>query len=295
MVALHFIGKENHVFKMSARNEPRLRVKSGDIIIVETEDGFGGVIKSDLDPFPKIDFDRVNQATGPIYVEDAEQNDTLIVDILDIEVADRGVVTIIPGFGALSNIFKKEYKRVLPIRDGFILFSNRVRIPVKPVIGTIGVAPFEREITTLYPGPHGGNMDVADITKGSRVYFPVFVKGALLALGDAKASMGDGESNGVGVEVATKTTIRVNVIKGYSIKRPRVENEDEIMTIASAKSLEEACKLALMDMISLIKERADMSDEEAYTLLGAAADVRIANIVDPEVTVRVSIKKSFLL
>jgi amidase len=291
---IHLIAKTNYVFAMSPKNPAKLTVKPGDLIVVEARDGLHDAITTDSDPFPKIDWDRVNPATGPIYVENTEPGDTLLVDILDIQVGPRGVTIIIPGFGPLQDRFKKEYKEVVPIKDKFIMFPKGITIPVRPVIGTIGVAPSGGEITTLHPGPHGGNLDVADITIGSRVFFPVFVEGALLSLGDVKAAMGDGEVNSTGIEVAIRATIRVDSIKGKSIERPRVETDEAFMTIAMAKTLEDATELALNDMICYLTKETSLSAEEAYTLIGAAGNVRIGNVVDPEVTVRVSIPKSIL-
>jgi len=103
--------------------------------------------------------------------------------------------------------------------------------------------------------------------------------------------MGDGESNGVGIETAMKITLRFDLIKGKSIARPRLENARERMTIASAKTLEEASKTALKDMLGMLTEETTLSSQEAYALLGAIADIRIANVVDPEVTVRVAVPK----
>jgi len=294
---VHHIDKTNFVFKMSSKNPPRLSVRSGDIVVVDALDGFGESMKSDYDLFPKIDMDRVNPATGPIYVEEAKPGDSLVIDILSIEVTgSTGVTTIIPNFGPLQNDFTRAYKKVMPVRGGFVYFPKGIRIPVRPVIGTIGVAPGGgEEVTTLYPGQHGGNLDVSDITSGSRVYFPVFAEGALLSLGDVKAAMADGESNGTGIEVSIRATLKLSVEAGKSISRPRVETKDSIMMLAMDKTLEGATKLALKDMIDFLKNETALTSEEAYVLIGAACDVRIGNVVDPLVTVRVILPKSILI
>jgi amidase len=162
---------------------------------------------------------------------------------------------------------------------------------VRPVIGTIGVAPAEGAVGNLFPGPHGGNLDVNDVTEGARVLLPVFVPGALFSLGDGKAVMGDGETNGVGIEVAMKVTVKLRLIKGAKIARPRLENTSSVMTIASSKTLEDASKTALSDMVNLLIDETELTREEAYALLGAIADIKIANVVDPEVTIRVAVPK----
>jgi amidase len=285
------LSSEKFVYKMSSENKPAITVRPGETLLVETMDGFGGAIERDADPFPVIDMERVNQTTGPIYIEGAEPGDTLVVEVKKITLPKHGVTTIFPGFGALSQDFNKEWKKVCPIRAGKVIFPKGIRLPVHPVIGTMGVAPAQGAVGNLYPGPHGGNMDINDTTTGARVQFPVFVPGALFSLGDGKAVMGDGETNGVGIEIAMTVTLEFDLIKGKSISRPRLENATERMTIASAKTLEEASKTALKDMLDLLTEETTLSPEEAYALLGAVADIRIANVVDPEVTVRVAVPK----
>lgn len=283
------ISAEHFVYKMSRDNKPALNVKPGETIIIESLDGFGGSIKSDNDPFPVIDLERINQTTGPIYVEGAEPGDTLIVKVTKIALPRQGVTTIFPGFGVLKDEFNAQWKKVCPIRGGKIIFPKGIRIPVHPVIGTVGVAPANEAVGNLFPGPHGGNLDINDITEGSTVYLPVFVPGALFSLGDGKAVMGDGEVNGVGIEVSMKVTVKLDLKKGKKLERPRLENSSNVMTIASAKTVEEASRLALKDMVELLTEETSLSREEAYAISGAIAEVKIANLVDPEVTVRVDV------
>jgi len=286
------ITADHFAYKMGPQIPPVATVKPGETITVETEDGFGGAIKSESDPFPKIDFDHVNQTTGPIYVDGAEPGDALVLDILSVRAGPRGVTTIIPGFGALHQDYPREYKKVCAVKAGRVNFARDIRLPVRPVIGTIGVAPADREVSNLYPGPHGGNMDINEMTTGTRAYFPVFVKGALFGLGDGKAIMGDGEVNGTGIECALTVRLKVGLQKGRVVlQRPQLETKDAIMTVASAKTLDEAIRIALKDMILILKDRKGLTDEEAYVLVGATGDIKIANIVDPEVTVRVAIPK----
>ena len=285
------LGSEHFVYKMSRENKPALTVKPGETVLIETQDGFSGAIKRDEDPFPVIDLERVNPTTGPIYLEGAQPGDTLVVDVKKIAVAKQGVTTIFPGFGALKDQFDQQWKKVCHIRRGRVMFPKGIKLPVHPVIGTIGVAPAAGAVGNLFPGPHGGNLDITDITTNARIYFPVFVPGALFSLGDGKAVMGDGETNGVGIEIAMKVAVKLDLIKGKRIPRPRLENATHKMTIASAKTLEKASKIALRDMLDLLTEETALSHEEAYALLGAIADIKIANVVDPEVTVRVAVPK----
>src|SRR5699024_2115848 len=99
------------------------------------------------------------------------------------------------------------------IENNSIFFDFGIKIPVRPMIGTIGVAPSKEPVSTLYPGDHGGNMDLNEIHIGSIVYLPVFVRGALLSLGDIHASMGDGEVTGTGVEIGATIHTQIELIK----------------------------------------------------------------------------------
>lgn len=285
------LGEENFVYKMSADNKPVLTVKPGELVVISARDGFGGSIKSDDDPFPVIDLEHVNQTTGPIYVEGAEPGDTLVVHVKKIALPPQGVTTIFPGFGVLKDDFNLQWKKICPIRSGKVTFPKGIKIPTRPVIGTVGVSPASGAVGNLFPGPHGGNLDIHDITTGSTIYLPVFVPGALFSLGDGKAVMGDGEVNGVGIEVGMKVTVKLDLVKRQKIERPRLETTNHAMTIASAKTVEEASRLALGDMVNYLTSTTSLSREEAYALLGAVADVKIANLVDPEVTVRVAVPK----
>jgi amidase len=285
------LDAEHFVYKMSKENKPALIVKPGETVTIDTMDGFGGAIKRDEDPFPVIDLEHVNQTTGPIFVEGAEPGDTLVVDVKKIVLPRQGVTTIFPGFGVLKDDFDIQWKKVCPISAGKVLFPKGIKIPIHPVIGTMGVAPAGDPVGNLFPGPHGGNLDIHDITEGSTVHLPVFVRGALFSLGDGKAVMGDGEVNGVGIEISMKVTVKLDLKKDEKTERPSLENANYAMTIASAKTVEEASRLALRDMVSVLTTETNLSREEAYALLGAIADVKIANLVDPEVTVRVAVPK----
>jgi amidase len=159
------------------------------------------------------------------------------------------------------------------------------------MIGTIGVAPLE-PITTLSSGRHGGNLDTTDIRAGCKVYLPVFVEGALFGVGDVHAAMGDGEVCGTGIECGAEVTIRLDVRRDFPVTWPRIESETEIMSVASAEGgLDEAIRIALLDMIGWLGRDQGLSEEEAYVLVSIAGDVRISQIVDPAVTARVAVPR----
>ena len=119
------------------------------------------------------------------------------------------------------------------------------------MIGVIGVAPAGDDVPCGTPGSHGGNMDTRLIGDGATIYLPVQAPGALLAVGDLHAAMGDGEIAFTGVEVAGAVTLQVSLREDMSLTDPVLENDDTVATIASAETLDEAAKMATNAMADL--------------------------------------------
>jgi amidase len=289
------LNKQTSTYTFSPYNPPVIRVEPGTTIVFETLDALDDQIHSDEDSATKIDLNHVNAATGPVYINGAKPGDTLVAEILDIKPWDWGAALIIPGFGFLQDTIPGPYTKVFHLeKDGTFTFGKSIRIGIQPMIGTIGVAPTE-PITTLSSGPHGGNLDTTDIRAGSKVFLPVLVDGALFGVGDVHACMGDGEVCGTGIECGAEVTIRLELIPNSIIPRPRIETGDELMCVASAEGLENAIKLALQDMVDWLQSEKHLSAEEAYVLVSLVGDVRIGQIVDPAVTVRVALPKKIFI
>ncbi|MHA2383388.1 MAG: acetamidase/formamidase family protein [Candidatus Thorarchaeota archaeon] len=186
----HRVSMRDVVFKADSRNPPVLRIKSGDTVVFECRDAFNQTIQEPTDLPINFDMERINPATGPVYVEGAHPGDTLEIHILDIDVAKQGSCCILPGFGYLSPEFPEPWTRIIPIEGGKAIFSEKVKIPIDPFPGTMIVAPAEGAHGTLIPKEYGGNMDSRACTIGTTVYLPVFVEGALFGVGDVHAVQG---------------------------------------------------------------------------------------------------------
>src|SRR6266705_937864 len=189
--------------------EPVARLKSGDILETNTVDAFGNAIQKPGDTLSLVKGD--NPLTGPFYIEGAEPGDTLVVHILDLQVdGKQGVGTFSPGFGAINSTHYTPMleKEPLPEKIWFYpidhaertamfqaLDSNyKVKIPLHPFFGCIGVAPANGEArSSIVPAEFGGNMDAPEVSVGNTLYLPVNVAGALFYFGDGHAAMGDGE------------------------------------------------------------------------------------------------------
>jgi len=287
-----FIDKSKHIFGFGPNLRPAAEAENGEIVVFETLDALSNQISSEEQTLAAVDFSKVNPATGPLYVKGAKPGDALKVDILDIEVADRGVVVIAPNAGVLGNMVKEPKTKVCKIKDGYVYLGD-LRIPAKPMIGVIGVASRE-EIPCGEPGEHGGNMDTKLIKKGTTLYLPVFVEGGLLAIGDLHAVMGDGEICVSACEVLGKVTVRVGIVKGMAPPYPVLETEDSLYILVSKEDLWDAIRQATELGVEVLQKTLGLSWEEAYMLGSLILDVEISQLVDPKKTVRIKIPKEYV-
>jgi len=113
-------------------------------------------------------------------------------------------------------------------------------------------------------------------------------------LGDVHAAQGDGEICGTAVEVPAVVTVKFGLEKGRKIEWPRIESPDEVMTVCSARPLEDASRLAFREMIRWLEADYSVNQYDAYMLLSLTATARIAQIVDPLYTVVVKLQKKYL-
>ncbi|MFZ7946706.1 MULTISPECIES: acetamidase/formamidase family protein [Bacillaceae] len=291
---MEIIHKDQCVLKMSRNNPAVKKVKPGSMVVFETYDCFSNQIQEEDQPFSSVGWDQINPATGPLYIEGAEPGDILKVEILEINIESKGVMTTAPKLGVLGDIVTGETTKVIPIEEGKAIFNEIIHIPIKPMIGVIGTAPAVTEIPTGTPGEHGGNMDCKKIVKGSTLYLPVNVSGALLSMGDLHAVMADGEIVICGLEIPGEVTIKVDVVRGETYPLPMLVSEEKLITIASAKTLDEAAKQATINMHTFIVEHLGLPIDEAGMLLSLVGDLRICQVVDPLMTARMELPQWIL-
>ena len=286
--------------------DPVLTIAPGDVVVAETLDAFGGAIKTVDDlPSQKLNMPFVNPQNGPIYIEGAEKGDVLCVrieKILPRGPQPAGTSALIPEFGGLAaNAGTPMLNKPLPERvmkyevtEAGVKFNDRIKLPFEPFIGTLGVSPQIEAALSLQPDYWGGNMDLPDVAPGAIVYFPVQTKGAFLYLGDCHGRQGDGELCGVAVEIPSTTTVQVDLIKSWAIGWPRLENKDFVMTIGSARPMEDAARIAYRELIRWMVADYGFEELEAYFLLTQAGRMRVGNMVDPKYTLGASILKKYL-
>lgn len=293
-------------FTMGPYSQPALSIKPGDRVITETLDAFGGQIQTEQDsPSKKLVLPFLNPQNGPILVEGAEKGDTVAIyleSIIPRGENPRGTICMIPAFGGLTstdltatlNAPLPEIVKKVNVDESGIYWNDKLTLPYKPHIGTLSCSPEIDSINSLTPDNHGGNMDVPDVAPGAVIYLPVRSPGARIFIGDAHACQGDGELCGTGVEIASYTTIHIDLIKGWTLNWPRLENEEMIMAIGSARPLEDATRIAYRELVYWLEKEYNIPPFEAYMLLSQCGIIRLGNVVDPKYSVGAGIKKSHL-
>jgi formamidase len=199
-------------------------------------------------------------------------------------------------------------------REGDLIATDPLRVPplalppeaAHAVLGGLASSEFDRvageAARTAPPRENGGNQDIKNLSKGSRIFYPVFVDGANLSLGDLHFSQGDGEITFCGaIEMGGFIDLRVEVIKGgmdtYGVHENAIflpGNVDpqfsewiafsgtsvtlggEQRYLDSHLSYQRAC-LHAIDYLT----KFGYSPEQAYLLLGAAPiEGRLSGVVD---------------
>ena len=287
-------------------SEPVMTVAPGDRIRFFTKDCFEGRIRSEADkPSEILEMPFINPQCGPILVEGAEKGDALAVYVESMRPRGenpRGTCCLIREFGGLTgttytatlNEPLPEIVRKIDLDEHHVHWSDRVTLPYKPHIGTISCSPEIDSINALTPDQHGGNMDMPDISPGNIVFLPVKVPGARFFLGDCHACQGEGEVCGVAVEFASITTVRVDLIKGWTIAWPRIETEDLIIAVGSARPLEDAMRIAYRELVYWMVADYGFDKWDAYMMLSQCGRTRVGNFVDPKYTVGAAIAKRHL-
>lgn len=284
---------DKSVYNFSKDNEPIERAKPGDILLFKTLDCFGGQISSEDQLVHELDLTKANPAAGPVYIEDAEPGDVLVVDILDITVGSKGFACSIPNSGPLHEGSEVRTK-VIPIEDGYAKY-NDIYWPINPMVGVIGTAPETGSVACGYADNHGGNIDSKLIKKGSRVYLPIRVKGALFQLGDLHATMGDGEICGTGIEICGEVLTKISIIKNLELNWPITETISHWYVNATGKSYDESLMIASKELCRLMKPVYNWDQTDVFIYLSLQGDVGINQgtrpMYDDMVNVRIGIPK----
>jgi acetamidase/formamidase len=294
MAETHYFPSDQVHFTWDAGNAPVLTVESGDTVVVHTRDVSDDQIGPDstVDAIAGLDWDRVYPLAGPIAVDGAEPGDTLAVEVLDLHTQGWGWTAILPGLGLLPEDFPDPYLRIFDLSDGDLVhFRDDIEIPIEPFMGTMGVCPAGASAQPVMPpGTFGGNLDTRQLTRGTTLYLPVQVPGALFSCGDAHAAQGDGEVCVTGLESPMYGALRFTLHKDRPIPAPqyltagplapRVADAPWYGTTGVGPDLFLGAQEAVRAMVDHLSAEHGLSPEDAYLLCSLCVDLRISEIVD---------------
>jgi len=292
--------------------KPAVRVNSGDIVEVETmlTNSPMGLERMGVKPedIPQNLRDIVTQdtgslrgpgghiLTGPIYVDGADSGDVLEVRIQSITLPIAYGYNGCSGF--MRELCEQRASRIIQMdrKNMTAEVAPGIVVPLRPFWGSIGVAPAPAlgRVSSNPPHRHAGNLDNKELVAGTTLYIPVFVKGALLELGDGHAAQGDGEVDQTAIETNLKGRIQVVVRKDMKLEWPRGETPTHWITMGADTSLVVATKTAILQMVRFLQEKKGITQTQAYQAASMAADLRITQLVDGNVGVHMMIAKSYL-
>jgi acetamidase/formamidase len=296
-VTEHRIGLNKFHYKWDNSLSPAVEIKAGDVVHCETNEVTSGQLNPG-DPASKLgslDFDKLYPLAGPVYVEGAEPGDALEVEILTLQPGSWGWAALLPGLGLLAADFPDPYVRYFELGNRKSAeLRHDIHIPIAPFCGTMGVATDEPGRHDVLPPTKGaGNIDTRHLTAGTKLYLPVFVKGAMFSAGDCHAAQGDGEVCVTGIECPMTFSLRFNVVKGGSLRpwsyhfltpaaplQPQSDAAGYHAVCALGPNLMENAQNAVRDTIAWLHADHGLSREDAYILCSLAGDLRISQIVD---------------
>jgi len=291
----HYVPTDQVHFTWDVDHEPVLTVSSGDTVVVHTRDVSDNQItrESSAEVLTTIDWDRVYPLAGPIAVEGAQPGHTLAIEVVDLHTQGWGWTAILPGLGLLPDDFPDPYLKIFDLTDGgSTWFRDDIAIPIAPFLGTMGVCPAgANKQAVMPPGVFGGNMDTRQLVKGTTLYLPVQVDGALFSCGDAHAAQGDGEVCVTGIESPMYGALRFTLHEDRSIPAPQFQTAPGSLTphvdeggfygtTGVGPDLYVGAQEAVRAMVAHLSETYDLTPEDAYVLSSLCVDLKISEIVD---------------
>jgi len=291
----HTIHREHIHHGWNNAFAPRLKIAPGETVQFEIVDASSGQLNhtSTAADLEKLDLARVNPVTGPVYIDGAKPGDALKIKVLSFRPSGWGWTGNIPGFGLLTDQFPQAKLHHWNYDPGLApaMYGPGGRVPLKPMCGTIGVAPAAPGLHSIIPPRNvGGNMDIRDIVEGVELYLPVEVDGAIFSVGDTHAAQGDGEVCGTAIESSIDVALEFDLVKGANLRSPRYVTPGPVsrhfdpkgyeVTTGIGPDLMAGARAAVSEMIELLSRRFGYSPIDAYMLCSVCADLRISSIVD---------------
>src|SRR6516225_2987018 len=294
-----------------AAGEPVLRIKSGDIIDVDTlltntpaglqragvpDDQIQASLKAITDQVPREKRGPGGHIlTGPVFVEGAEPGDALEVKILSIDLAIPYGYNGCAGYLPENCPTPRVPAKIIPLDAATMTaaFAPGIVIPLHPFFGSMGVAPPPEagRVSSNPPGTHAGNLDNKSLVAGTSLFIPVHAPGALFEVGDGHAAQGDGEVDQTAIETSLRGRLQLTVHKGMKLNFPRAETPTDYISMGTDEDLTKATKTAIQEMIDFLVAEKHLDKTAAYQLISIAGNVHITQLVDGKVGVHVKMPK----
>ena len=319
LLATSAVAQPTYTVKANAKNvvvgaydaslPPVLRVKSGDIVEIETlsvsspeQWRRAGLPEKFMEP-ARVEVFNANPGknghylTGPVYIEGAEPGDVLEVQIRKIRVTLPYAYNGFGRNGVLADQFPQGGSRVIPLdlKRNVALFAPGIEVPLHPFFGSMGVAPAQGSISSTPPGKHAGNLDNRELVEGTTLYIPIQTKGALFEVGDGHAGQGDGEVDQTALETSLTGEFRFVVHKDMKLEWPRGETPTHYIAMGLDEDLNKAVRLATEQAVEFLMEKKGISKADAYALVSVAVDLHITELVDQTKGVHAMIPKKLFL
>lgn len=313
---VHVVESNNQTVKLGVFDTtvaPILTVDSGDTIsYTNTWSHFLNQMQPGVPVEKLADLRKSNPGKGPhsiigpIAVNGAEPGDVLEVRYKRFRPFPWAAVFNNPGAlgtGLLAQDFPQgQVKYVdLDLKNMKTQFAPDINVPLQPFQGTLGLAPPDGYYPPLSPGvtssvppgPHGGNIDLRELSEGSTLFIPVWKKGALIYTGDSHAVQGDGEISLTALETRMEE-MRIQVVlhKQKNFSWPIAETSTHWITLGMDKDLNLAMAAAARNAIKFLSSRAHITDLDAYGLCSIACSFRVTQVVDIMRGVHAMIPKS---
>jgi len=266
---MQVLSKARRILKLSGDTPAAYEVMAGEIFIVETQDAMDGQIPAEGKCVSEVDATRSNPMTGPIRVVGVEPGQSIAVHILEMLVDPQGWMSSSPT-GLVNSV-----------EDTLAEFIPGTHLPIRPMIGVLGVAPPEGSYTGGDVTQCGGNMDIKEVGAGATVFFTANVAGANLVMGDVHALQADGECSGTGIEIGSKITMRIDVLdKGLS-EWPYFYRDGVLSTVGTSENLRRACQIAVGELARIVSRASGLDEARSRMFLSLMADVHVGQFVCP--------------
>ena len=268
------VPKTHQHFLFDRDLDPVITANPGDAVVFQTLDACCGEVRTVEQFLRRRSTARPsNPLNGPVFVAGAEPGDTLLVEILRIELDTDGFQLIGPDRAIIKNEIASWTCYAFQVKENRVCFPNGIEVPAAPVIGSFGNAP--DGASTNHPNRLGGNQDVPAVRVGARLYIPVAVPGALFSLGDVHACQGDGEVVGA-PEIGANVTVRLELLKRHHSDWYMIADSTHWHTACAAATEAEAARLVVLHNAKFIAETHGMELKDALILLTLIGQLSIS-------------------